>query len=475
MEKCQRCFKNDALLQCMNCPTIRNLCNTCDKIVHNLPSKLNHTRIPVENLTLNLNTKELFTIQNQTQIEQEPKYASITPPSIIQLNNTNTINNTNDNSIMNFDNIITQNKLPDEINISINDDVSDFQTINANKKEDNNKSIKLINNYKSKSVAPSMKLDSPTRQINDSVFNKQLLVTNNYSKEYVNEIKNIFKKEKDNLEYKNKALETSINKLKMEFNHQIINISKELEDGKLNNISTIKNLKENHENEMIEIKKNFDIEKSALKEDIITLENEKQNISNKFITEIENKDLKIKNLEKEIEKLKETISQKDDEIFNMKNSFDEMSTQYEQKYNDATKNLMNEYENKIKDMISNFENSKNNLINLVDEREKDVKYALDEKNKVIFELNESINNLKEELKCHKANLIKIKNDKNGLLQENIQMKDEIFQFQCNNQVWMNEINKLKKENEDLYIQIDKLKIELSRMDKIIYGRVRTYI
>ena len=472
MEKCQRCFKNDALIQCMNCPTIRNLCNTCDKIIHNLPSKQNHSRIPIENLTINLNSKELYPIQNQIQPEQEPKNNSITPPSIIQFNSTNT----NENSISNIDNIINQNKSRDEMNININDEVSDFDTINSNKKEDNNKPVKFMNHYQSKSfVIPSSKIDSPPKDINNSVFNKQLLITNNYSKEYVNEIKKIFKKEKDNLEYKNKALETSINKLKMEFNNQIINISKELEDGKLNNISVIKNLQENHENEMNEIKKNFDIEKSALREDIITLENEKQTISVKFNTEIENKDLKIKNLQKKIEELKIIISQKDEEIFNMKNSFDEISTQYEQKYNNSVKDLINEYENKMKDMISNFENSKNNLINLVDEREKDVKNALDEKNKVILELNESINNLKEELKCHKTNLIKIRNDKEGLLQENIQMRDEIFQFQCNNQVYVNEINRLKKENEDLYIQTDKLKIELSRMDKIIYGRVRAYI
>ena len=48
-----------------------------------------------------------------------------------------------------------------------------------------------------------------------------------------------------------------------------------------------------------------------------------------------------------------------------------------------------------------------------------------------------------------------------------------FQNECNGQVQTSEINNLKKENETLYEQIDKLKIELSKLDIMIYGKVRT--
>ena len=63
--------------------------------------------------------------------------------------------------------------------------------------------------------------------------------------------------------------------------------------------------------------------------------------------------------------------------------------------------------------------------------------------------------------------------KNRLLKENQIIKNRNFENECNGQVQISEINNLKKENEDLYGQIDRLKIELSKLDKLIYGKVRT--
>ena len=52
-------------------------------------------------------------------------------------------------------------------------------------------------------------------------------------------------------------------------------------------------------------------------------------------------------------------------------------------------------------------------------------------------------------------------------------KKKLFQNECNEKIQYNENNNLKKENEDLYQQIDKLKIELSKYDMMIYGKPRT--
>ena len=54
MEKCQRCSKNTITLQCFHCPTINKICSLCDKIIHSRSFKINHNRVPIENVTLNL-------------------------------------------------------------------------------------------------------------------------------------------------------------------------------------------------------------------------------------------------------------------------------------------------------------------------------------------------------------------------------------------------------------------------------------
>ena len=87
-------------------------------------------------------------------------------------------------------------------------------------------------------------------------------------------------------------------------------------------------------------------------------------------------------------------------------------------------------------------------------------------------MNSEINKLKDELSCHKKNLIRIRDEKNRLLKENQIIKNKNFQNEYDSKIQINEINNLKKENEDLYQQNDRLKIELSKLDKMIYGRVR---
>ena len=54
MENCQRCLNNKISLQCLHCPTINKICLICDKIIHNTTSKINHVRLPIENITINI-------------------------------------------------------------------------------------------------------------------------------------------------------------------------------------------------------------------------------------------------------------------------------------------------------------------------------------------------------------------------------------------------------------------------------------
>ena len=69
MEKCQRCSKKPITLQCFNCPIINRICSLCDKIIHNTQFKIDHVRVPIENVTLNLKDNTI----NETKEEPNKK------------------------------------------------------------------------------------------------------------------------------------------------------------------------------------------------------------------------------------------------------------------------------------------------------------------------------------------------------------------------------------------------------------------
>ena len=496
MEKCHRCSKKPITLQCFNCPVINRICSLCDKIIHNTSIKIDHVRVPIENVTLNLkenpsienkeepNDKMIFIEQNQQEESKEDEnfnnkikncstinknnnsYEMLENLNIHLQNNINT-NESTLNQSKNLDNKTIENNSQKYRNTNfyllknkekITNDFNQIITTSKNSLDINNDNNNIINEKEEK--------------ILNSVFNKKLLNADNYSKEYINEIKKIFKKEKEQLEYKNKVLENSITKLKIEFNEHVAHLTKELESSQSNNDLNIKLITENYQNKIDEIQKNNEMEICSLKEEIYNTQNDKNELNNSFIGEITQKNQIIEKLQKENEDLKKELNIKNEEISKLHKSFDELTLQYETKFEENKNDIMKDYQEKITEIISKFEASKNSLIESIDTREAEIKEILEIKNEEIKKLNIDIKKLKEELNCHKINLIKIRDDKTYLIKENEMLKNKFIQNECNKKIQINEINNLKKENDDLYQQIDKLKIELSKLDILIYGKAR---
>ena len=79
-------------------------------------------------------------------------------------------------------------------------------------------------------------------------------------------------------------------------------------------------------------------------------------------------------------------------------------------------------------IIQTFEGSKNNLIESIDNRETEIKDILEIKNNEINNLYLNLQNLQDELNCHKINLIKIRDERNYLLKENEIFKKNFFKM-----------------------------------------------
>ena len=498
MEKCQRCSKNPITLQCFNCPLINRVCSLCDKLIHNTSLKIDHVRVPIENVTLNLKENQIF----ENKEEPNNKMIFIEHNSQEESNEQENFDD-NDNIIKDCSTIVKNNnnsEILDNLGVDINNNANtnDLSTLNQSKNIDDktieNNSKKYSNTkfyllrgknkpsknyqhifhskYNLDNINDKKSFEENKENILNSVFNRKLLIADNYSKEYINEIKKIFKKEKDELEYKNKILENSITKLKIEFNEHVAYLTKELESNQSNNDLNIRLISKNYQNKIDEMKKNNEIEISSLKEEIFNTQNDKNELNNSFIGEISQKNQIIKNLEKENEELKNELNLKNNEIEKLHKSFDDLSLQYETTFEENKNEIVKDFQEKMVQIIQKFEASKNDLIESIDNRETEIKDILEIKNNEINKLYFEIQNLKDELNCHKINLIKIRDERNYLLKENDIMKNKILQNECTEKIQINENNNLKKENEDLYQQIDKLKIELSKLDVIIYGKPR---
>ena len=429
MEMCQRCLSKPVSFQCTTCTSYKNLCTRCDNILHSLASKQNHRRIAFSPKNLN---------------EEEP-------------NNINT-NNTMLNPNIEMDNDLIANKKPNEVRMSL--DTNDLL---------NNNNLVLSQINKCESNENYIVPNQCNSLMNNSVLNTNLLIADNYSKDYVNEIKKIFKKEKEVLEYKNKTLQYSLDKIKVDFSEHINNLTKQLEEAQNNNAINLDVIKKNYENKIFELNKKHEVEITSLKEDINHLVSEINEIKENYNNEFDKKEKLISQQKNELDNLNQDLKSKSDELFKIKNSFDILTTQYENNYTAEKNKIISEYENKISQIVKNVEESKNNLVNLIDQREFDMKNIIDMKNKEIFELKKVNDEMKTELDSHKVNLGNLRKNADSLIQENLKLKNELHKLNCDTELQVNEIERIQNENQLLADENDRLKIELNKLDNIIYG------
>lgn len=136
---------------------------------------------------------------------------------------------------------------------------------------------------------------------------------NMFSKDYVNELKQMYEKEKEELVKKNLAVSTNLERLKSSFNDQLYLLQKQLADLKCKSNNELVKLSEEKDMELLKIRSNFEEnereylnrldllsaklrEKEALLERVmIDKETEKQELT----SEINNLDMRLQSLLKE--------------------------------------------------------------------------------------------------------------------------------------------------------------------------------
>ena len=256
----------------------------------------------------------------------------------------------------------------------------------------------------------------------------------NYSNNYINELKRLNQKEKDAMKYKIDSMQNYLERLKSNFQNELKNA-----ENKSNQYLNEKKILEEKLNQLIEV---------TLKE--------KDNIINLVKKENEHLKEKIKILESQLREKKFQNKKKEEEY---NNYIDNLKDEIKSIRNDNT-NMQEAHENKVTEMVkANVDNLKN-----IDEKYKkeiyDIYFDGKTKNDKLIQQVQNDYSTIEMLKNNNNNLQqiiqKLEHNNHLLLHENIQLKNK-------NSALNNNLKSSYNVNENLKKNIEKIKIENNNM------------
>ena len=448
-ELCDRCRLKYSLLKCENCQ--ETFCSECDSYIHSIISKKDHIR------------KMIYSkATHETISKLNLNFESNEPP--ISQNNNNNISQLSSNSNPYYD---KSNNLTYDINNINNINLSVNEQENFLKNENNSQIIpdKLIfDSYRDRN-----KDIEEMRKINDI----QELYENNklnggMSGFYINEIKNIYQCEKNEL----------ISKIK--------ELSKELVDTKTNlgeHIDYLNNyiiqLENKHKEQIsdLTIKNTNDLKLNSIKQDTKVLEleselNVEKEKNEKLQKKIEEYEQIIKNNKYNIEKLsdekiyidnakKTSEDRLKQKIYNIEKSYSDEINKIKKNYETEINKIRNELDSNKIDYLKMTENSKENINKIKTEKNKEKTYYDNLINKLKGEIaNKNIEN--EKLLNINRNLQQNNDELNGKI---IEMNNEINNKDMEQKMMMKAMDKMKKETND-FARTN------SKYHSVIYGRFK---
>lgn len=149
------------------------------------------------------------------------------------------------------------------------------------------------------------------------------MTNQSYSREYVNELKRIFQKEKEELVYKNQILSNNVEKIKYQLSQEISSLHGKLEEARATSKEVISVAEEEYELKLRQTVNNKDMQVQSVLQEI-----------NKMQEELQRRESENGNLKREVERLRSAVSDsrvegdkkllvKDEELHSLKRFYEE--------------------------------------------------------------------------------------------------------------------------------------------------------
>ena len=522
---CERCAMKEAEFFCSLCQPLKNFCGNCDISVHSLVTKKSHQRTQLNPINSVNNTKNI-------NIPSNSNFNNDTAMST----NTNNYKNLSSNENQERDNRFTNTNInekrvnsPERSSSKLRSN-SHNRSHSKNREEERERAMspqshhQFTTNYFNRNFHPNLNemynnfpvstshylggqgVSSPTltpnRNTNRNVspgirlggvtgqshrFNPNAtpsnpgLINGYYSKQYVNELKSMFDKEKEELLHKNQALSNNLERLKNTFNDQIYLLQKELSDAKTKSINEVGRITEEYEQTIFHMREVFKEKEDKLKEVNKRLIQENNQVQSKLEHSMTQANASTEENTKKINDLENSLEKKSKELQETSNFLKKQIEEQKRNFNRDIDGLVDRYENTIQRMNNDFEkelNSKfnqlercndkiNELENIIEKNQRIYDDSLLDKNGVIEQLKADKFNIQREndsMKITKNNLsLKIE----SLEKSDAAMKNDINLKGRDMEYIQSELNSLKSENSNLKLQNNSSLNEISKLKQII--------
>ena len=464
-EICDRCRLKYSLFQCKNCQ--ESFCSECDAFIHSILSKKDHIRKMIySQSTYETITKLNLNYESKNNNKYKSKRSSA--PSLVH----NNISQASSNSNRIYDepyNLTYDLNVNNNMNISSNEQDDYYQNENysniipekliLDSYRDKNSSMREMNKMKEEN-------NININDLNEKYSNKKL--NKNMSGFYINEIKNIYQCEKNELIAK-------INEL-----------SKELVDTKTNlgeHIDYLNNhiiqIESKYKDQIAELtlKNSNDLKLHTIKQDTRILELE---------SELNVEKEKNEKLQKQLEEMEKTLKITQNNIEKLsdeKKYIDNAKKMSEERLNLKITNMEKSYLDEINKIKNSYETEKNKIKNELDaskmEYLKATENSKENMNKVMTERNKEksfydnvISKLKEEIANKNKENEQLKNMTRNLQYNNDELNETIIRLN-------NQINNKDMEQKSLLKAMNKMQKEKKEFERtnskyhsVIYGRFK---
>lgn len=228
-----------------------------------------------------------------------------------------------------------------------------------------------------------------------------------YSKDYINELKAMHEKEREELIHKNQAISNNLERLKSSFNDQVFLLQKQLTEAKTKSNNEILKLSEESEYNIRRMTDAFNDKEREQQEMISNLCSE--------LKRLEEDNQRLKNnhsdhaavTEEKIGSLEETLSKKSKDYQDTVTFYKKQIEELKKGYSNDIENLVDKYEGTLQKMSIDYEkklNSKDNIIERQECRLADYERTFQQKEKMLEDFIAEKNAQVEQLKSEKYKL-----------------------------------------------------------------------
>jgi chromosome segregation ATPase len=146
------------------------------------------------------------------------------------------------------------------------------------------------------------------------------------------------------------------------------------------------------------------------------------------------------------------LRNRDLEILNLKNNLDKMQEFQARNIEQENNKIIYDYEVKIESIIKQFEESRNKMNKIIDEKEKERNILINKHEEELNIVERQKDELRAEIDCHKTNILALRNKRNTIENEIMQLNEFVEKLKQDLRSQNAEIKILENQNHKLFTE-----------------------